>query len=178
MCCNVAMTPRPNRLLLALAGCAIAAGCAAPRSAPSGPVLPQATYTGPLTAPAAYDNGSITLAVPSSTRRAAVSWSDAYVVNCRSGDAVCDLSQGPTIVLAEATVTGAGQAQPDGSLTPLVKDALVYVLKWTDVPCSPVGPARSPGDSAVPRPDGTCTLIDLIDAGTGKVLYSVQGPDI
>jgi len=32
--------------------------------------------------------------------------------------------------------------------------------------------------TAAPRPDTTCTLIDLIDAGTGKVLYSVEGTDI
>jgi hypothetical protein len=131
-----------------------------------------------LTAPAAYGDGTIMLAVPAPNRKAAVSWSDAYTVNCGSGEAVCDLSKGPTIVFAEATVTGAGQAQPDGSLEPLVNDALVYVLRWTNVACSPVGPAPSPGSTAAPRPAAACTLINLIDAGTGKVLYSLQGPDL
>ena len=178
MWCNVDVTPRPSRFALILTVCGVMAGCAGPAYTPSGPVLPQATYAGPLTAPAAYDHGSVMLAVPSSTRRAAISWSDAYAVNCRSGEAVCDLSRGPTIVLASATVTGAGQAREDGSLEPLVTDALVYVLTWTDVPCGPVGPAPSPGSTAAPRPDAACTLIDLIDAGTGRVLYSMQGPDI
>ena len=172
------MTPRPYRLFVALAGCAVIAGCAAPASTSSGPGLPRATYSGPLTAPVAYDHGNINLAVPSPTRMAAIFWSDAYAVNCGSGDAVCDLSRGPTIVLAEATVTGAGQANQDGSMTPLAKDTLVYVLTWTDVPCGPVGPAPSPGGTAASRPDVTCTLVDLVDAGTGKVLYSVEGPDI
>jgi hypothetical protein len=115
MWCNVGVTPRPYRLVLALAGCAVVAGCGASASTPSGPVLPRATYAGPLVA---------------------------------------------------------------RSLTPLVKDTLVYVLLWTDVPCQPAGPAPSPGSTAAPRPDVTCTLVDLIDAGTGEVLYSVQGPDI
>jgi hypothetical protein len=174
MWCNVEVTPRPYRFALVLTVCAVMTGCAGP----SGPVLPQATYAGPLTTPAGYDNGTVMLAVPSPTRFAAVPWSDAYAVNCRSGDAVCDLSRGPTIVLAEATVTTAGHPRPDGSLEPLVKDALVYVLEWTDVPCGPVGPAPSPGSTAAPQPDATCTLITLIDAGTGRVLLSVEGTDI
>jgi hypothetical protein len=60
-----------------------------------------------------------------------------------SGDAICDLSQSPTIYLAEATVTSAGQIQDDGSLAPLMKDTLVYVLTWTNVPCTAAGPIPS-----------------------------------
>ena len=163
---------------MALAGCAVVAGCAAPAAAIPEPVLPPASYAGPLTTTVVYDHGGITLAAPSRARAAAVSWADAYEANCRSGDAICDLGQSPTIYLAEATVTSAGQIQDDGSLAPLMRDTLVYVLTWTNVPCTAAGPIPSPGSTAGAPPASACTLINLIDAGTGKVLYSVQGTDI
>ena len=162
----------------ALAGCAAVAGCGVPAAAIRGPVLPAANYAGSLTTTVVYDHGGITLAPPSRTATATVSWSDAYVTNCMSGDAICDLDRGPTIVLADATVTSAGQAQPDGSVAPLVKDTLVYVLTWTDVACRPAGPMPSPGSTPRTGSDDSCTVVNLVDAGTGKVLYSVQGPDI
>jgi hypothetical protein len=165
-------------MLLAVAGCGVLTGCGVPAAAIRGPVLPVATYAGALTTTVVYDHGGITLAPPNKAGTAMVSWSDAYITNCLSGDAICDLDQGPTIVLAEATVTSAGQAQPDGSLAPLVKDTLVYGLTWTDVPCSAAGPVPSPGSSPRAAPDDSCTVVNLVDAGTGKVLYSVQGPDI
>lgn len=172
------MNTKRYSVLLALVGCAVVSGCGVPAAAIRGPVLPVATYAGPLTTTVVYDHGGIALGPPSGTRSAAVSWSEAYTTNCMSGDAICDIDKGPTIVLAVATVTGAGQAQPDGSLTPLVKDTLVYVLTWTDVSCRASGPVPSPGGTADPRPDDSCTVVNLVDAGTGKVLYSVQGPDI
>jgi hypothetical protein len=166
-----------KRLFLAVVGCGVVAGIVALVFAAPEPHLPAATYAGPLTTTVEYDHGGITLTAPSKAT-AAVSWADAYTTGCTTGAAICGLDQSPTIFLANATVTSAGRAQSDGRLTPLLANTLVYVLRWTNVPCSPAGPPPSPGSTADPRPDGSCTVIDLIDAGTGRVLYSVEGPDI
>jgi hypothetical protein len=172
------MNTKLFRWFLAFAGFGLVAGCAAPAAAIPEPVLPAASYTGPLTTTVVYDHGGITLTAPSGASAPAVSWADAYTANCKSGDAICDLSQSPTIYLANATVTRSGQLQKDGSLEPLMIDKLVYVLKWTNAPCTQAGPVPSPGSKAGPRPNDSCTLINLIDAGTGKVLYSVEGANI
>jgi hypothetical protein len=172
------MNSKLCRSALTVAVLAGLAGCAAPAAAVPEPALPAANYAGPLTATTTYDKGTIALSAPAPTRTAAVSWSDAYTVNCRSGDAICDLNQSPTIVLAVATVNGAGQMQKDGSIAPLAKDTLVYVIRWTNVPCQPVGPVAPAGAKAPSPSVWSCTLVNLVDAGSGKVLYTIEGPDM
>src|SRR5262245_27563789 len=144
-----------------LAGCGSSAGQAQ--------TLPPAVYGGPVTTRIGYDNGGIVLDVPYTTVTA-VSWLQAYD-NCRTGEAVCDLTRSPQILLASATTLTSGQIQADGSIRPAVENQLVYVIGWTDVSCPVLaGPAPSPYDS------GTCQIVNLIDAQTGRVLYAVQGP--
>jgi hypothetical protein len=45
---------------------------------------------------------------------------------------------------------------------------LVYIFTWSGVRCVAVGPA-----GATPTPT-TCTLVDLVDAMTGKTAYTFQ----
>ena len=116
-----------------------------------------------------YENAGIILDVPSSVN-VGVSWSYAYASNC-PGEAVCQLDRGPTIVLAEATSTSPAELQGDGSLKPLMQNTLVYVFKWTEVPCVPVGPAMVDGRSASPPAIYSCTALTFVDALSGTVLF-------
>ena len=146
----------------------------------TGPVLgpagwPAADYQGAITAPIDYRHSGISLAVPAADAvdQAAVTASQAYA-NCLSGAALCNKASGPTIVLASATASQAGQLAADGSIVPLMPDTLVYMVSWTGVTCMPSGgPPRSPGTE--PK-TFSCTVLNFIDAMTGKVLYSVQSP--
>lgn len=174
------MTIRPTRLVAMLAVCTVMGGCAtsAGADAQAQPSWPTANYDGPIRARAVYENAGIILDVPSSEQRASVAWSDAYVSNCTTGDAICDPSGPPTIVLAKATTTSAGEEQKDGSIAPIMKDTLVYVVQWTGVPCMPVGPMRPTNETAATAAKHSCTVMNFIDATTGLVLYSVQGPNL
>lgn len=115
----------------------------------------------------------ITLGVPEVGAVAAITPNAAYVDSC-STDGVCDKGSSPTIQLAVATDPNAGQDSVGGSLTPVMDHTLAYVLTWTNVPCAPAG-ARV---GATPTPT-TCTLVDFVDANTGKTLYGLQqsGPN-
>ena len=165
---------RSSRILVA---CVVLAGCAKPVSTGADHSNPSAIYTGPITESIVYRNAGITLEVPSSTE-VGVGWSEAYLSNCKSGDAICALDQQPTIMLAEATVEGTGEAQPDGSIKPLVKNTLAYVILYDDVPCAPSGPGRADGASTSAPTIVLCKILNLIDANSGKVLFSVQGPSL
>ena len=166
--------------LLALPGilvsCVVLAGCATSASAVTGqpgpPSVPPASYVGAIGKTIAYENAGVLLEVPSPTA-VAVPWSDAYVNNCKSGEAICDLSQSPTIYLADVTVTSAGQAREDGSIEPLLKGVLAYVIQYDNVPCTPLGPPQAQDTTAYP-----CTILNFIDANSGKVLYSMQGNEL
>jgi hypothetical protein len=149
--------------------CAALSGCG---SAPGdGPQLPPAIYAGPITSPVRYDNAGIVLEVPATTT-VGVTWSQAYE-NCRTGEAVCDTSHSPTISLARATTLASGEAGADGSITPAVNDQLVYVIAWNDAICpAPAGPAHNTENA------GPCQIVDLIDAASGRVLFSVHGADL
>jgi hypothetical protein len=147
-------------LVGALAGCGSSAG-----SQP----LPPAVYGGPVTTEISFDDGDIVLDVPYTTVTG-VTWLQAYD-NCRPGEAVCDLTRSPQILLASATTLTTGQIEADGSIRPAVKNQLVYVIGWTDVDCpAPAGPAPSSSESV------SCQIVNLIDAQTGRVLYAVEGP--
>jgi len=157
---------------------AAVAGCGGRPSvqAGAGPVvLGSATFAGPIKAPVRYPNSGITLTVPAANAaaQATASWSDAYA-NCMSGAAICDATKPPTIALATATVDKAGTEGVNGSVVPLLNDTLVYVLSWIGVPCSPVGGPPGANSSAQKF---SCTLLNLVDAKSGKVLYTVESPE-
>ncbi len=154
----------------------VLSGCAA--SAVSSPEssLPAATYLGPITTKIEYENAGIVLDVPSSVD-VGMSWSYAYARNC-PGEAICHLDRSPTIVLAEATSPNPTEMQADGSSKPLMQDTLVYVIKWTGVPCVPVGPPMVDEPGGSPPAIYSCTTLNLIDAVSGTVLFSVEGTNL
>jgi hypothetical protein len=173
---NVKLTNVRPYAVLAL--CIALAGCAQVVPGSPGTTTPRAAYLGPIPSDVTYDNAGVTLKVPPANSRPTASWADAYTTNCATGDAICDPTQSPTIYLATATTPSAGDTQPDGSIKPLLQDTLVYVIQWTDVPCTPVGPAAPEGAAASTPTTYSCTILNLVDAETGKVLYSVQGPNL
>jgi hypothetical protein len=149
-----------------------AAGQASPN-----PANTDAIYVGRISTPIEYVNAGVSLAVPDATSSAKISWSTAYST-CDSGDAICGKGALPTISLAVATARQAGNANPDGSIAPLMKDTLVYVMTFNGIPCIPKGgpPVPSP-THAPPTQAYSCVLLNFIDANSGQVLYSVESPD-
>jgi hypothetical protein len=115
----------------------------------------------------------IALDVPAAGAVATITPTQAYVDSC-TRDGACDKGSAPTIQLAVVTDPNAGQALADGSITPVMDHTLAYVLTWTNVPCAPAGAAVG----ATPTPT-TCTLLDFVDANTGKTLYGLDqsGPN-
>ena len=166
------MSPRSTWLIGILATCALVSGCGSADALPS---LPAAIYEGPITSRISYANAGVILDVPSSTD-GVMSWSEVYTDNCTSGDALCHLGKAPTINLAVATTTNAGEAKGDGSIEPLMQGTLVYVIKWTDVACTP--PVGPPGRIEPSAPANTCTILNFVDARSGGVLYSVEGQNL
>ena len=132
-------------------------------------------YTGPITAPVRYAEPGITLAVPPSTPPPRISWSDAYNT-CFSGHAQCDKTRTATVSLASVTIDRAGKIAPDGSIIPLLKNALVYVVSYTGVPCAPAGgpPRLATPTAAVAQ--FFCTILNFVDAKSGAVAYTVESP--
>lgn len=141
----------------------------------------------PLTTAIEYPNTGFDIEPPG-TARAVVPWSKAYAT-CLTGDAICDPTATPTIVLASVSDDQSGKIKADGSLTPLLHNTLVWVITYTNRPCAPAGGAvqRTTNASMIPRasvmtemstaPSYLCTVINFISAGTGAVLYSFQGPN-
>lgn len=169
----------------AMSGCAsqisVGAG-ASPTSMPpvaSAPPTQAGTatfeYLGAITAPEAFTRSGIVLSVPDSASVPIVGLS-AVDVSCASGEAIC-ASGAAAVTLARATSKLAGTASESGILEPLMKDTLVYVVRWTGVPCAPTGgPARSTsGTSGLTT---TCELVDFLDAQTGKVLYAIEATSL
>ena len=79
-----------------LASCLVLAACATSATAEGGDQpLPSATYAGAITDRAEYADGGIILEVPPASARARASWSQAYVTNCESGEAICVVGQRP-----------------------------------------------------------------------------------
>ena len=116
-----------------------------------------ATFAGAITQPLVYANVGISL-VPPVKVGTVVSW-QSVLASCDTGDAICDPKGGATVTLADATVSGSGTAQADGSLAPLMKSRLVYVLTFTGVACMPKGPP--PKQTAAPSSSAqSCTLIN------------------
>jgi hypothetical protein len=115
----------------------------------------------------------ITLGVPAAGAVATITPNGAYVDSC-SSDGVCDKGSAPTIQLAVVTDPNGGQVSVGGSMAPVMDYTLAYMLTWTNVPCAPAGAPVG----ATPTPT-TCTLVDFVDANTGKTLYGLQhsGPN-
>ena len=153
--------------LIVLYGCATARAGEAPGRHAS---LPPPASSGRLRTPQHLANAGIDLAVPPSSASPSLSAAQALAL-CSTGDPICVPGKAPTIQLAVATVYGSGRATSSGPLVPSIVDVLAYVMTWTGVPCLPAGGV--PGAS--PAPVQSCTVISLIDAGSGKVLYSYQG---
>jgi hypothetical protein len=115
----------------------------------------------------------ITFDLPAAGAVATITPNQAYVDSC-TRDGACDKGSAPTIQLAAVTDPDAGQASVGGSITPVMDHTLVYVLTWTNLPCLPAGAPVG----ATPTPT-TCTLVDFVDANTGKTLYGLDqsGPN-
>lgn len=132
-------------------------------------------YVGPITAPTSYARGVVTLSVPPLSVTPTVSWETAYA-SCASGNAICEPGVSMTISLASASDTRAGIARSNGSIIPVMNHTLVYVFLQNGAPCAPVGPPSS--GAAGPARVLSCTILNFVDANTGAVLYSVQGPKL
>ncbi|MBO0867167.1 MAG: hypothetical protein J2P15_01245 [Micromonosporaceae bacterium] len=161
--------------LTVLCGCTSARAGEAPAAhgasdPPGSPFFPPPTSTGRLAAPQHFPAAGIDLAVPPSAASPAISATQAYAL-CSTGDAICVPGKAPTIQLAIANVPKTGKIGPRGELISSIVDALAYVMIWTGAPCLAAG--GPPGSSQPPVQ--SCTVIDLIDARSGRVLYSYQG---
>lgn len=140
---------------------------------PPPPGFAPATSFRRLTVPEIMPAAGITPDVPAAGAVATITPTQAYVDSCTT-DGVCDKGSAPTIQLAVVTDPNSGQAAAGGSLTPVMDHTLAYVLTWTNVPCAPAGAPVG----ATPTPT-TCTLVDFVDANTGKTLYGLDksGPN-
>jgi len=150
-------------------------GALLPSAATSAPALPTATYAGPISKPATMSAVGVTLDVPTSQPK--ISWEQAYDT-CRSGDSVCDLKSPAVLSVALATSPDTGQASKtdSSSIVPLMDHTLVYLITQTGVLCSPHLPPPAPGATPTAAPVSSCTFVNFVDATSGKVLYSSQGP--
>jgi hypothetical protein len=169
---------RTARLAGLLLSYTVIAGCQATTSTGAEQPLASATYAGAIAERIEYLGGTITLDVPSPSARASVSWSSAYVTNCESGDAICVPDQKATVFLAVATISNAGAEQADGSLRPLISGALVFVIEYTGEQCARSGPADPEHTAKVTPTPELCTVLNFVDARSGKVVYTLEGPDV
>lgn len=73
-----------------------------------------------------------------------------------------------------------GKENSDGTITPLYKDVVVWLVELPDIPfsVSPNGPAPASGDGAAPsyNPSAAPALI-AVDARTGEVMESLQAAE-
>lgn len=144
------------------------------RSSPAGPFR----YLGPVSAATTLDGGDIRLVAPRAGAAARVSPQTAFAVCARTGQGVCNTSSTAIMTLAMVTTTAAGTAGPNGSIHPLINNALTYVIEWTGVQCTASG--GPPRPSGAPSPTVTvrlCHLVDFVSADTGEYLYAFQSSD-
>jgi hypothetical protein len=131
---------------------------------------PTATYRGPITQPSNDSGTGVIRAVPPPADVPSGSWSSA-AANCGTGAAICDSSAPISVWLALATDSQAGNDNPDGSITPVMENSLVYVLVQTPVACRKNGPSGGPPTSVQIM---SCISINYIDANTDSPLYATQ----
>jgi hypothetical protein len=172
------MSVRLSRLVGLLALCLPLAACATAATA-GGEELspPSAIYEGAIAQNVTYADSGLTLRVPPPSASARAPLAQAYVANCESGDAICVVGERPTIFLAVATLTTAGEEQKDGTIRPVMEDTLVYVIQYTKVPCVGSGPPRRTKSAPSPT-TSVCTILNFVDAASGAVLHSIQGPGL
>jgi hypothetical protein len=77
--------------------------------------------------------------------------------------------------LANVTTEGAGKANADGTVTPMYKDRLLWVVEIPSTVLMPdIGPMTEPGQprsKPAPRP---CPAFFFVDAATGAALFAAQ----
>jgi hypothetical protein len=135
----------------------------------------RAVYDGPLSSPLTYPNLGIDLTpVSGTTAGPLISWQNA-LARCDTGEAICDPHSTGTVTLAQATTSRTGYPNADGSVRPLVNGSLVYVIRFNGVTCVPTGPNSGSTASRTPGAK-VCTVINLIDARTGAVLFIADSP--
>lgn len=126
---------------------------------------------GALRVPLVYSNAGVSLDPPGAAV-AKVSPLDAYNT-CMKTNPACVPGVAPHILLALGSIPGAGAIQPDNSIKPLIDRSLVYALTWTGVSCKGYG--SGPIGNTSPPKETRCTVVSLIDATTGAVVYGFSG---
>ncbi|MDX6256270.1 MAG: hypothetical protein QOJ11_2604 [Frankiales bacterium] len=143
---------------LLLSGCA--QGTRVTRVQVAGPSgFPSAAAAHPLVDAVHFRDG-ISFDVPAASASPAVSAEVAYR-SCAT-DGACDPGKAPDIGIASVTIPDV----EDAAGTKII-GRLAYVLTWSGVPCVGAGPAAADTPTA-------CTMYQLVDAGTGKTLYSMD----
>jgi hypothetical protein len=159
-------------IVVALAGL-LAAGCAdGPTSAAADASTVGPSYLGPIPTVVDYPRFGVTLRPPT-TIKTGVSWWLAYA-DCKTDAGVCGPGDDATIALALATTTGTGTARTDGTIRPLVDNQLAFAIVFNDTSCHPSGGPEQP-NTTTPPGGQRCTIVDLIDARNGEVLFSAEG---
>jgi hypothetical protein len=136
------------------------------------------SYGGAESQTETFNNGSLVLAPPQSSDRPQESWQSVYAAQC--GNGACSNSQKTRMVLARATDLSVGQTT-NGTFVPSANDRLAYAIIQTGVPCSDVGSGGGSGTadvSTTTTTPTTCTDVRIIEANTGEVLFSQEGPQI
>lgn len=160
----------------ATAGRSLRTRSSPPTTGPSTPVGPF-KYFGPVSASSTLDGGDVHLAVPPAGATPAVSPSKAFAASAQGGGGASAMSATATMRLALVTTTAAGTARSDGSINPLINDALTYIIVWTGRQCpSPAGPvpATPQSTTTVAR---QCHLVEFVSATTGKHIYAFECSD-
>jgi len=132
-------------------------------------------YSGRLATPKSYKDISLTLEVPSSKDVATLPWAAAFST-CAGGGAMCFAGTPVGISLAKATDLNTGSANADGSISPALNKTLVYLLKQSNIACRPTGGPAGLTTTSVAA--SVCTVLNFVDANTGKVLFIVESPGL
>ena len=83
----------------------------------------------------------------------------------------CGYRAQPAVWLATATTPASGSARADGTIEPLVKNRLVYVMVWTTAGC--VSPHWQEHPTSTIAPASCWSHAQLVDADTGTALFGV-----
>lgn len=126
-------------------------------------------YRGALTQSVRYESVGLTLDPPLS--RTAAVLPDQADEAFRNADAVWYDAPADS-VLALATVHRTGSANPNGSIDPLLESRLVYAVIWEDLECRSSGGPALPNRPTTPPPPSVCTAVTLVDALSGKGVFS------
>lgn len=132
-------------------------------------------YLGRVTSIQRLDGGDIVVSPPTASQTPKASWQTAFGV-CSDGTGVCVDSSLPVISVGDVITKATGDAGANGTIIPLVNNSLTYILRWDNVVCPPsAGPTELNSDSTTAEKK-TCTLIDLVDAESGKYVFAFEGP--